>query len=89
MATHSTSLLVSLFRLYGGKIHCINTKRHKLFHFKYSLKQSIPNVLDNCLYMAFMAMIFPVVMYRCESWTVKKAEHRRIDAFELWCSEDS
>ena len=31
------------------------------------------------------AMIFPVVMYRCESWTIKKAEHRRIDAFELWC----
>ena len=31
------------------------------------------------------AMIFPVVMYRCESWTVKKAEHQRIDAFELWC----
>ena len=31
------------------------------------------------------AMVFPVVMYRCESWTVKKAESRRIDAFELWC----
>ena len=31
------------------------------------------------------AMFFPVVMYGCESWTVKKAEHRRIDAFELWC----
>ena len=31
------------------------------------------------------AMIFPVVMYGCESWTVKKAEHCRIDAFELWC----
>ena len=31
------------------------------------------------------AMFFPVVMYRCESWTVKKAEHRRIDACELWC----
>ena len=30
------------------------------------------------------AMVFPVVMYRCESWTVKKAEHQRIDAFELW-----
>ena len=30
-------------------------------------------------------MVFPVVMYRCESWTIKKAEHRRIDAFELWC----
>ena len=31
------------------------------------------------------AMVFPVVMYRRESWTVKKAEHQRIDAFELWC----
>ena len=31
------------------------------------------------------AMVFPVVMYGCESWTVKKAEHRRLDAFELWC----
>ena len=31
------------------------------------------------------AMVFPVVMYGCESWTVKKAEHERIDAFELWC----
>ena len=30
-------------------------------------------------------MVFPVVMYKCESWTIKKAEHRRIDAFELWC----
>ena len=33
----------------------------------------------------FKAMVFPVVMYGCESWTVKKAERRRIDAFELWC----
>ena len=31
------------------------------------------------------AMVFPVVMYRCENWTIKKAEHRRFDAFELWC----
>ena len=31
------------------------------------------------------AMVFPVVMYGCGSWTIKKAEHRRIDAFELWC----
>ena len=31
------------------------------------------------------AMVFPVVMYGCESWTIKKAEHRRIDAFEQWC----
>ena len=31
------------------------------------------------------AMVFPVVMYGCESWSIKKAEHRRIDAFKLWC----
>ena len=31
------------------------------------------------------AMVFPVVMYGCESWTIRKAEHQRIDAFELWC----
>ena len=31
------------------------------------------------------AMVFPVVMYGCENWTIKKAEHKRIDAFELWC----
>jgi len=35
------------------------------------------------------AMVFPVVMYGCESWTIKKTERRRIDAFELWCGEDS
>ena len=31
------------------------------------------------------AMIFPVVMYRCDSWTIKQAEHQRMDAFKLWC----
>ena len=31
------------------------------------------------------AMVFPVVMYECESWTMREAEHRRIDVFELWC----
>ena len=35
------------------------------------------------------AMVFPVVMYGCESWTVKRAKHQRTDAFELWCGEDS
>ena len=35
------------------------------------------------------SIVFSVVMYGCESWTVKKAEHQRIDAFELWCGEDS
>ena len=34
-------------------------------------------------------MVFPVVMYGCESWTIKKAEYRRTNAFELWCGEDS
>ena len=34
---------------------------------------------------AYRYMVFPVVMYGCERWTIKKAEHRRIDAFELWC----
>ena len=34
------------------------------------------------------AMVLPVAMYGCESWTIKKAEHRRIDAFELWCSQE-
>ena len=34
------------------------------------------------------AMVFPVVMYGCESWTVKKAERQRIDSFELWCTHD-
>ena len=33
----------------------------------------------------FKAMVFPVVMYRCECWTIKKAEHQRMNAFELWC----
>ena len=35
------------------------------------------------------AMVFQVVMYGCESWTIKKAEHRRIDVFKLWVGEDS
>ena len=34
------------------------------------------------------AMVFLVVMYGCENWTIKKAEHQKIDAFELWCGED-
>ena len=45
-------------------------------------KQKHYFVIKVCL---VKAMVFPVVMYGCESWTVKKAEHRKIDAFELWC----
>ena len=40
---------------------------------------------QNYLRVPGKAMVFPVVIYECEIWTVKKAEHRRIDAFELWC----
>ena len=50
--------------------------------FNYSINHSI--TLPTKVHLV-KAMVFPVVMYGCESWTVKKAEHRRIDAFELWC----
>ena len=41
--------------------------------------------MTKLLYCLVISMVFPVVMYGCESWTIKKAEHWRIDAFELWC----
>ena len=40
---------------------------------------------DIALLTKVMAMVFPVVMYGCETWTIKKTEHQRIDVFELWC----
>ena len=46
--------------------------------------KSRDNILPTKVHLV-KVMVFPVVMYGCESWTVKKAEHRRIDAFELWC----
>ena len=49
-----------------------------------SILQSREIILPTKAYIV-KTMVFPVVMYRCESWTVKKAEHLRIDAFELWC----
>ena len=61
------------------------------------LSESLFFPLYNCIFMGILhstqptkvhlvkAMVFPVVMYGCESWTIQKAEHRRIDAFELWC----
>ena len=50
------------------------------FHFQFPHPPRVPTKVR-----LVKAMVFPVVMYGCESWTVKKAEHRRIDAFELWC----
>ena len=53
-------------------------------------RNNLDSILKNRDYFAnkihlVKAMVFPVVMYGCKSWTIKKAEHRRIDAFELWC----
>ena len=50
----------------------------------YSILKSRDTILPTKTHLV-KAMVFPVVMYGCESWTTKKAEHRRIDAFELWC----
>ena len=70
----------------GGCSHEI--KRHLLLGRKIMNLDSILKRRDNTLptkvYLV-RAMVFPVVVYGCESWTIKKAEHRRIDAFELWC----
>ena len=49
-----------------------------------SLLKSRDITLSTKVYLV-KAMVLPVLMYVCESWTIKKAEHRRIDAFELWC----
>ena len=57
-------------------------RRHKSFP---SLRGSIRMILVPTKVHPVKTMVFPVVMYGCESWTIKKAEHCRIDAFELWC----
>ena len=78
----------------GSKItavgdHSIEIKRHLLLGRKVMINlDSILKGKDITLPTKFYlvkAMVFPVVMYGCESWTVKKAERQRIDAFELWC----
>ena len=82
------------FMFWGFKItvdgHCSHEiERHLL------LGRTVVNNLDSILksrditlptkVRLVKAMVFPVAMYGCESWTIKKAEHQRIDAFELWC----
>ena len=85
---------VSDFIFLGSKItadgDCSHeVKRHLLLGRKLRTKlDSIFKSRDITLLTKFRlvkAMVFPVVMYGCESWTVKNAEHRRIDAFEMWC----
>ena len=59
-------------------------KRHLLLGRKVMIFKSRDITLPTKVHLV-KVMVFPVVMYGCESWTVKKAEHQRIDAFELWC----
>ena len=62
---------------------CLLLGRKAMTNLDSVLKSTDINLLTKvCL---VKAMVFPVVMYGCESWTIKKAEHQRIDAFELWC----
>ena len=85
---------VSDFIFWGSKItadgDCSHEiKRHLLFGRKvFTSLDSILNSRDITLptkVHLVKAMVFPVVMYGCENWTIKKAEHRQIDAFDLWC----
>ena len=80
------------FYFFGFKNHCgqwLQIKRHLLLGRKAMTNlDSILNSRDITLLIKVhlvKAMVFPVVMYGCESWTIKKAEHWRTDAFELWC----
>ena len=83
------TLFLGGFKIDAGG-DCIHEIKRRLL-----LGRKVMNNLDNILKSRDItlptklhlvkAMDFPVVMYRCESWTVKKAEHQRIDAFELWC----
>ena len=85
---------VADFNFFGFKItadghYSREIKRHLLFGRKVmtnldSILKSRDITLPTKIHLV-KAMVFPVVMYGCESWTIKKADHRRIDAFELWC----
>ena len=81
---------VADFIFLGSKITadgdcCHEIKRRLLLGRKVdSILKSRDSTLPTKIHLV-KAMVFPVVMYGCESWTIKKAEHRRTDAFELWC----
>ena len=62
---------------------CLLLGRKAMTHLDSILKsRDITSPTKVCL---VKAMVFPVIIYGCESWTIKKAEHQRVDAFELWC----
>ena len=85
---------VTTFILRGSKITADGDSSHKIQRCLL-LRRKVMTKLDSILkcrditlptkVCLVKAMVFPIVMYGCESWTVKKAEHQRIDAFELWC----
>ena len=89
-----TMEIVTDFIFLGSKItadiHCSHEiKRHMFLGRKAmtnldSILQSRDIILLSKVHIV-KAMIFPIVIYGCESWTIKKAEHQRIDVFELWC----
>ena len=85
---------VSDFIFLGSKITADGDRSHEIKRCLL-LRSKVMTNLDSILksrditlptkFRLVKAMVFPVVMYGCESWTIKKAEHQRIDAFELWC----
>ena len=89
-----TAETVAEFILGGSKITADGDCSHEIKRCLLLRRKVMPN-LDSILksrditlptkVCLVKAMVFPVVMYGCESWTIKKAERRRIDAFELWC----
>ena len=82
------------FIFLGSKITADGDCRHEIKRHLLPQRKAMTN-LDNILksrdislptkVCLVKAMVYPVVMYGCESWTIKKTEHQRIDAFELWC----
>ena len=88
MSTWAIAETVAYFIFLGSKITADGDCSHEIkFPWKESKDQPRQHIEKQRHYFATLvkAMVFPVVMYGCESWTVKKAECWRIDAFELWC----
>ena len=85
---------VSDFTFWGSKITADGDRSHEIKR-RLLLGRKVMTNLDSIFktrditlptkFCLVKAMVFPVIMYGCESWTVRKAEHRRIDAFEPWC----
>ena len=81
------------FIFWGSKITADGDCRHEIKR-RLLLRRKVMTNLDSILNgrhyfvnkgLSSQTMVFPIVMYGCDCWTIKKAEHRRIDAFELWC----